>query len=267
MMLRIGGARNTNTGSLSSGDFSSVKPSVLTYNGCFNEHIFHTGQEKDKILSCISHTIKSNDPISHNEEFYLGLFFNSKLDGDGINLYRRPPLNLVVCLDVSGSMAAHFANETKLSVAKKSIRGLVSNLKANDKICIIAFNNEATLILPFLLNSDLSSEELDKALFRLSAKGGTNLEAGIQLSTQQFLEAGVFNGEGGREGVDLENRIIYLTDMCPNMGDTDSQNLLQITRRNAENHLYTTFVGIGLDFDTDMTEVSGLQEISSYHNT
>jgi hypothetical protein len=43
--------------------------------------------------------------------------------------------------------------------------------------------------------------------------------------------------------------------MCPNLGSHDAQSLLRITRHNADNKLFTTFVGIGLDFDTNLTEV------------
>ena len=90
----------------------------------------------------------------------------------------------------------------------------------------------------------------------MKAKGGTNLESGIRESTQQFLEYGVFNGEGGREGVDLENRIMFLTDMCPNIGTSDGRGLLNITEENATHSIFTTFVGLGVDFNSKLVEVS-----------
>ncbi len=50
---------------------------------------------------------------------------NSKLDGDGLKKHGgRPPVNLVIILDVSGSMDSSFADKgdlKKLEVAKTSL--------------------------------------------------------------------------------------------------------------------------------------------------
>lgn len=74
-------------------------------------------------------------------------------------------------------------------------------------------------------------------------------------SSNQFVKFGIFNGEGGVEGVDLENRIIYLTDMQPNAGSSDGKALLDLTKKNSNHGLYTTFVGLGVDFNSELVEV------------
>lgn len=41
-------------------------------------------------------------------EYFVGCGTRGRLDGDGIKKYGRPHLNLVVVLDISGSMSNHF---------------------------------------------------------------------------------------------------------------------------------------------------------------
>jgi len=53
---------------------------------------------------------------------------------------------------------------------------------------------------------------------------------------------------------EYENRIVFLTDAMPNLGDTSEQGLLGMTGGNADNGVYTTFIGIGVDFNTELIE-------------
>ena len=91
---------------------SSKKPSSdsITYEGLYSEHTFHTGREEQKIVSCEPRSRISPDPFSKKNEYYMSLFINSKYDGEGI--VKRPPLNLVICLDISGSMGSPFRSRS-----------------------------------------------------------------------------------------------------------------------------------------------------------
>ncbi|MCK5176210.1 MAG: hypothetical protein KAQ92_00665, partial [Candidatus Aenigmarchaeota archaeon] len=53
---------------------------------------------------------------------------------------------------------------------------------------------------------------------------------------------------------EYENRIIFLTDAMPNIGITSKEGLLGMTGENSENKIYTTFIGIGVDFNTELIE-------------
>lgn len=141
---------------------TGVKPkgASLTYEGTYSEHTFYTGSEMEEVISCECHSFISKDPLSQQDEYYLGIFQNSKFDGTGI--VNRPPLNLVICLDISGSMASSFrsgSSESKISVAKKSLMTLVKQLKPNDSLSIVTFNNEADTLLPFVKRANM---DLDK---------------------------------------------------------------------------------------------------------
>jgi len=61
-----------------------------------------------------------------------------------------------------------------------------------------------------------------------------------------------------------ENRLIFLTDMCPNSGDGDGKTLFDMTQRNADKKLYTTFIGVGVDFNTELTSLIGKIRCCNY---
>ena len=49
-----------------------------------------------------------------------------------------------------------------------------------------------------------------------------------------------------------ENRIFYLTDMCPNIHNVQGRTLSQSFQDNAKRKIYTTFIGVGIDFNTNL---------------
>ena len=97
------------------------KPSSITIEGLFNEYFFDTGnddeQKIDKLFYpsysfAVSPGIqprndKSNviDPFSNQEELWMTVGLNSNVTD-----FARKKLNLVVLLDISGSMNDCFAN-------------------------------------------------------------------------------------------------------------------------------------------------------------
>jgi len=54
---------------------------------------------------------------------------------------------------------------------------------------------------------------------------------------------------------EYENRIIIITDAQPNTGDFSSAGLGGALARNADNRIYTTFIGVGVDFNTQLIEL------------
>lgn len=51
---------------------------------------------------------------------------------------------------------------------------------------------------------------------------------------------------------EYENRIIFLTDAMPNTGQISEEGLFGLTKQNADDGIYTTFIGIGVDFNTEL---------------
>merc|ERR1711959_772009 len=52
----------------------------------------------------------------------------------------------------------------------------------------------------------------------------------------------------------VENRIIFITDDMPNCGDTSETGMLDMVRAEVERGIYTSLLGVGLDFNPDVVE-------------
>ena len=78
----------------------------------------------------------------------------SKYDGVGMETHKRPNLNIVLVIDISGSMGSHMSNdsdgglfsgETKLQAAQKCILAICEKFTDIDYFGMIAFDDTVSL--------------------------------------------------------------------------------------------------------------------------
>jgi len=246
------------------------KPTDLTYEGIFYDYFFETQPSGNcSQLFCPTYTKAiSQDPFSLNQEYYLAVGLQS---GMKVSDFQRKRLNLVIVLDISGSMDSPFNQyhynqagtripldpsdrddeqdrvRTKLEIAARSITHLMDHLKPEDRFSLVLFDNQAQIAKPFRLVGKTDMEAIKSHILNLRARGGTNLSAGMRLGTQLF------------EGLETssrsdENRIIFLTDAMPNQGELSPSGLFGMVRDNATRKIHSTLIGIGVDFQTELVE-------------
>jgi len=82
-------------------------PQSMTYEGLFHEYYFDTGGDGScESWFCPTYTPAiTDDPLSGETERYLTVGLDSGLSQSE---FERPPLNLVLVLDISGSMRSAF---------------------------------------------------------------------------------------------------------------------------------------------------------------
>ena len=239
----------------------------LTYNGLFYNYYFDTGRSgnlngnnsKDMFYPTYSVAV-SKDPISGKMEYYMTVGLNSNIKESD---FQRKKLNVVVVMDVSGSMSSGF-NEyyydgnyvdgdktgdrrSKMQIANESLNCLIDQLKPDDRLGIVLFDNSAYLAKPVNLVGETDIEKIKEHILEITPQGGTNFEAGYSEGTKLFSEEMLNNDE-------YENRIIVITDAMPNLGTTSKEGLTKYVKENADNGIYTTFVGVGVDFNTEVIE-------------
>ncbi|MBP7866827.1 MAG: VWA domain-containing protein [Acidobacteria bacterium] len=245
-------------------------PTDLAYEGLFYDYYFDQGpQEPCKSLFCPAYAAAvSKDPISGREDLYLSVGLQSGLDA---STFTRKKLNLVVVLDISGSMSANFRDyyydasgsrkqpegeaedKSKMQVAKESLTALLGHLKEDDRLGVVLFDDEAYLAKPLRFVGETDVEKLKGHLLELGPRGGTNMEAGIRMG------ADLFKTVANPDPAVYENRILFLTDAMPNTGVTDPEGLLELSRKNADRRIFTTFIGVGVDFNTEL--VAGISKV------
>ena len=239
----------------------------VTHEGLFYDYYFDTGAAQEcEELFCPSYlTAVSADPFSGQNQYYLSVGLNSGLtEAD----FERKKLNLVIVLDVSGSMDSQFDqyhydsqgnpvsrggidddfSKSKMEVANESVVGLLDHLTDDDRLGVVLFESTAHVAKPLESMGDTDRERLARNILDIYADGGTNMESGITLGASLFDDV----LESDQTG--YENRIIFLTDAMPNTGSTGKGQLFNLIEWNAEKKIYTTVIGIGVDFNTELIE-------------
>lgn len=169
------------------------------------------------------------------------------LKGRELALDKRPALNLVYLVDVSGSMNA----PNKLPLVKRSLQTLVRQLDGRDRVSIVVYAGAAGLVLPPTSGGD--GQAILDALEKLQAGGGTDGGSGIRLAyatAREYLDS---------EGV---NRVILCTDGDFNVGVTQRGDLVRMIEREAEDGIFLTVLGFGMGNYKD----SALEELSNRGN-
>lgn len=266
----VGGAKDINNLRENiKNDFLPI-PTDVTYEGLFYDYLFDTGiQEPCQKLFCPSYTSAiSKDPFSGKDDYFLSVGLNSGIQQKD---FARKKLNLIIVLDISGSMSSQFNRyyydqfgtrkelfieddekdftKTKMQVAAESAVALLDHLNPEDSFGMVLYDNVSYLAKPLRKIGDTDMEAIKGHILELRPQGGTNMSAGMKEATDQF------DDYLGADSDEFENRIIFLTDAQPNRGDISETGMLGVAKSNADKKVHTTFIGIGVDFNTELIEL------------
>jgi Ca-activated chloride channel family protein len=155
------------------------------------------------------------------------------LKGREIQADRRPPSNIVLLLDVSGSME----DPNKLPLLRQAMKMLINKLDGNDRVAIVVYAGASGLVLPSTTCSGFNKDKIIAALDRLQAGGSTHGSAGIQLAYEtaqkNFIRGGI-------------NRVILCTDGDFNVGTTNRGDLTRLIEEKAQSGIFLTVLGFGM---------------------
>lgn len=241
-------------------------PTDITYEGLFYDYFFDTGKQKECFeLFCPSYSYAvSKDPFSQETEYYMTVGLNS---GIKESQFHRKNLNVMVVLDISGSMGSPFdqyyydqklgvtpkesaeeRNKTKMKVANEAIVAMLEHLQPQDRFGMALFDGSAYEAKPLNYVGETDMDAIKKHILEITEQGSTNHEAGYTKGMDLIKTANL------PKDPDYETRIIFLTDAMPNTGNTDKDSLLGMVSQAALNNIYTTFIGVGIDFNSELIE-------------
>ncbi len=156
----------------------------------------------------------------------------------------RPPLDLAVVVDVSGSMSSG----DKIGFVRLGLNTLVDNLEDDDRMALITYSDDAQVVMPMAPVGE-HRQSLLAAADALQADGSTNFYDGLELGYTQVLES--YDSE-------RQARVILLSDGMPTAGITDSELIMSMSAAYNSEGLAITTVGLGSEFNAEL--MRGLSE-------
>ncbi|MEO1267694.1 MAG: VWA domain-containing protein [Myxococcota bacterium] len=172
----------------------------------------------------------------------LQVGLNSPLVADESN---RPPLNLAVVVDVSGSMQA----QGKIDFVREGLQKMVNELNDDDQIALVTYSDVvSTRYAMQPLRGQRNT--LNDIISDLQASGGTNIYDGLEMGYQQLLS----HYDSGRQ-----NRLIFLSDGEATAGNTNEQDIINMSRAYNSDGLGLTTVGLGTQFNFTLMQQLALQ--------
>lgn len=153
------------------------------------------------------------------------------IQGERIEMDNLPPSNIVFLLDVSGSMG----DANKLPLLKKSLKLLVNELRAEDRVAIVVYAGAAGEVLASTPGNE--KRKIIKALDHLNAGGSTAGGAGIKLAYKIAQENFIEDGN---------NRIILATDGDFNVGASSDEQMEDLIEKKRESGVFLTVLGYGM---------------------
>ena len=147
---------------------------------------------------------------------------------------KRLPLTLALVIDRSGSMA-----DGKLDAAKACVLDLVRQLKPEDEVGVIIYDEQVDVLMP-LAGAASAQQQLPALLASAEERGSTDLHAGWLAGAQQVA---------ARTGLNRICRVILLSDGQANHGEVSPQRICEQVRQLAQAGVSTTTVGLGTGFN------------------
>lgn len=238
---------------------------ALTTEGLFYDYYFDTGDDrdgKDSLFYPSYSTAVTNHPLTDRTEHYLTVGLNSTIS---VEEFERRQLNLVAVLDVSGSMGSQFdqyyydesgqrrsadstSSATKMAAATDSLAALTTHLEEDDRLGVVLYNSQAHIAKPLSLVGETNMDAIRGHIRDVTAGGGTNMSAGLETAIDLLAD------HEDADATQVENRIVFLTDMMPNTGATGSNTITGTVSDAATRGIHTTFIGMGLDENPDLAD-------------
>jgi Ca-activated chloride channel family protein len=151
----------------------------------------------------------------------------------------RPPINVALVIDRSGSMSGD-----RLAAAKKGAETALERLGSDDIVSLVSYNHEVD-VLREADRVGAHRDALQKAVDSLTASGTTALHAGVK--------------EGGEQVKahlsDLKvNRVVLLSDGLANVGPSTPGALAELGRELASKGISVSTIGLGLEYNEDLMQ-------------
>jgi Ca-activated chloride channel family protein len=142
----------------------------------------------------------------------------------------RPPMNVTLVLDTSGSMAGE-----PMNMLKETCRVIAANLQSGDLVSMVEWDTENVWTLAGYAVSGPNDPLLLDKIEELAAGGGTDLNGGLTSGYQLAQE---------NYDIDMLNRLVLISDGGANAGVTDVNLIAENAAFGGSDGIYLVGVGV-----------------------
>ncbi len=151
----------------------------------------------------------------------------------------RAPQAIQVVLDRSGSMEGE-----RLESARGSLLKLVDRLAPQDFFGLVAFDDQALVIVPMRQVKDHHIPSLRQAIRQIESRGSTDLSAGYLMGLRELTRVTTAGA----------STLLLISDGHANAGEKDPKVLQSIATKHATQRVTTSTIGLGNGYDEVILE-------------
>lgn len=238
-----GGGGSTGVGQSGAQDFGRFRdlirdgqipaPSTLDSVGFFNEHKFELPEADcgDDICLHGMFGVQGN-MINGSNCTTVAIGFNTPHQPED---FERPPLNMAIAIDVSGSMSGQ-----SIGAVRDGLLMMADELGPKDDITLVSYASNAQVVYRSTPESDPSRAHLKEEISNLSVGGSTNIYEGLKTAADLVVQ---------QAADDHQNRVILLSDGVATTGITNGDRIVHLGESYAQQGVGLTTIGVGQEFD------------------
>lgn len=205
-------------------------PETLDDVGFFAEHRIDLGPATCEDDVCLQGSLAvMGNMVNGNNCTMVMMGMTTPID---IESMPRPPLNLAIAIDTSGSMVG-----ASIDYVRSGLLEMQQVLRPEDRVTLIAFSDGAEVLAEALAGDD---PELTAAIASITAEGRTDIYGGLR-SALEYVDASA--------DPERQNRVLLLSDGESTTGVANDARVLTLAEAYAARGISVSTIGMGESFD------------------
>jgi Ca-activated chloride channel homolog len=208
-------------------------PELLDDIGFFNEHKIELPEARCEHAVCLHAELGVMGNLVNGSNctmLFLGL--NTPLNPEN---FERPPLDLALALDTSGSMSGAAIENLRIGLEL-----MLPKLRPEDRVTLVTFSDETKV---WVADAPADSETLRSAVLSLEAVGSTDIYAGLSEAYGELEEP---------QDPTRERRVVLLSDGEATAGFLSPKRLTNLVSAYAADGISLSVIGVGEAFDASL---------------